>query len=91
MVALDFSYFKIIKRFRVQVSIPFIAKDIAIIRLSLNGGSHLEFSLDEKKKNCFFESFRVNISKKCNYLKSTWKSRRKYIYYIIAYSSFTVI
>ena len=35
---------KHIKRLRVQVSIPFIAKYIAIISLSVIGGSHLKFS-----------------------------------------------
>ena len=44
---------KHLKRRRVQVSIPFIAKDIAIIRLSVTGGGHLELShekLDKKRK-----------------------------------------
>ena len=35
---------KHIKRFRVQVSIPFNAKYIAFIRLQVTGGGHLEFS-----------------------------------------------
>ena len=50
MVALDSSH-------TVQVSIPFIAKDIAILRLSVTGGGHLEFShekVDEKNGNSVF-------------------------------------
>ena len=35
---------KHIKRIRVQVFIPFIAKDVAIIRILVTGGGHLEFS-----------------------------------------------
>ena len=46
-----------IKRLQVQVSIPFITKDIAIIRIFGNGGGHLEFpheKMDEKNGNSFF-------------------------------------
>ena len=56
-----------IKRLQVQVSIPFITKDIAIIRILVKCGGHLEFShekMDEKNGNSFFQSFRVNISEK---------------------------
>ena len=41
MVALDSSYSTKFKRLRVQVSIPFIAKEIVIIRLSVTGGGHV--------------------------------------------------
>ena len=46
-----------IKRLQVQVYIPFITKDIAIIRILVNAGGHLEFShekVDEKNGNIFF-------------------------------------
>jgi len=46
-----------IKRLRVEVFIPFIAKDIAIIRSLVYGGGHLEFShekVDEKNGKSFF-------------------------------------
>ena len=61
-----------IKRLRVQVSIPFIAKDIAIIRIMVTGGGHLEFSQEkvhEKSGNSFFQFFRVNISEKTQLFK----------------------
>ena len=65
-----------IKRVQVQVSIPFITKDIAIIKKLVNGGSHLEFShekVDEKNGNSFFQSSRVNISEKSQLFKSYMK------------------
>ena len=40
---------------------------IAILRLSVTGGGHLEFpheKVDEKNGNSFFQFFRVNISEK---------------------------
>ena len=51
---------KHIIRFRIPVSIPFIAKDIAIIRLLVTGGGHLEFfheKVDGKNGNSFVSSF----------------------------------
>ena len=48
---------KHLKRLRVQVSIPFIAKHIAILRLLVTGGGHLEFShekVNEKNGNSFY-------------------------------------
>ena len=56
----------------VQVSIPFIAKDIAILRLSVTGGGHLEFShekVDEKMETVLFQFFSVNISEKTQLFK----------------------
>ena len=56
---------KHINRFRVQVSIPFIDKDIAIIRIWVTGSGHFEFSHENvDEKNGIFLSFRVNISEK---------------------------
>ena len=46
---------------------PFNTKDIAIIRLLVTGGGHLEFShekVDGKMETVFFQSFWVNISEK---------------------------
>ena len=63
---------KHIERLQVQVSIPFNAKDIALIRLLVTGGGHLEFShekLDGKLETVFFESFWVNISEKTQLFK----------------------
>ena len=60
------------KRLQVQVSIPFVAKEIAIIRLSVTGGSHLEFpqeKVDEKMESVCFQFFRVNISEKTQLFK----------------------
>ena len=48
---------KHLKRLRVQVSIAFIAKDIAILRLSVTSDGHLQFSnerVDEKIGNSFY-------------------------------------
>ena len=50
-----------IKRLQVQVSIPFITKDIAIMRILVIGGGHLEFSqekVDEKNRKFFFSPLR---------------------------------
>ena len=61
-----------IERLQVQVSVPFITKDIAIIRILVTGGGHLEFShekVDEKMETVFFQSFRVNISEKSQLFK----------------------
>ena len=72
-VELDSSYLKHVKRLRVHVSISFIAKDIAILRLSLTGGDHLEFyheQLDEKKETVSFQLLRVNISETLQILKT---------------------
>ena len=75
IVALDSSYintYTAVKRLRVQVSIPFIAKDIAIIRILMTGGGHLEFyheKMDEKNGNSFFQFFRVNINEKTQLFK----------------------
>ena len=55
------------KRLRVQVSIPFLAIDIALVRLSMTGGGLLEIPLekvDEKKKTVLYQFFWVNISEK---------------------------
>ncbi len=44
------------KQLRVQVSIPFVAKDIANVRLSVIGGGHLEFpqeTVDEKMETVY--------------------------------------
>ena len=41
---IGFNIFQDIKRLRVQISIPFRAKYIAVIRLSVTGGGHLEIS-----------------------------------------------
>ena len=74
-----------IKRLRVQVSIPFIAKGIAIIRILMTGGGHLEFShekMDEKNGNSFFYSFRVNISEKSQLFKIYMKKSQNDIHYI---------
>ena len=61
-----------IERLQVQVSIPFITKDIAIIRILVTGGGHLEFShekVDKKMETVFFQSLRVNISEKSQLFK----------------------
>ena len=61
-----------IKPLRVQVSIPFIAKDIAIIRILVNRGGHLAFShekLTKKMETVIFQSFRVNLSEKSQLFK----------------------
>ena len=64
---------KHLKRLRVQVSITFIAKDIAIIRILVTGGGHLEFpheNVPEKNwKQFFFQLFRVSISEKSQLFK----------------------
>ena len=68
---------KHIKRFRVQISIPFIAKDIAFIRLLVTGGGHLEFSYEKvegKMETGFFQSICVNISEKTQLFKIYMKS-----------------
>ena len=57
---------------QVQVSIPFITRDIAILRLSVTGGGNLEFShenVDEKMETACFQSFGVNISEKSQLFK----------------------
>ena len=80
---------KHIKRFRVQVSIPFNAEYIAIIRLLVTSGGHLEFShekMDGKKWRQFFQSFCVNISEKTQSFKIYMKSYWTYICYITAYN-----
>ena len=54
------------------MSIPFIAKDVAIIRILMTGGGHLEFShekVSEKMETVFFQSLRVNISEKSQFSK----------------------
>ena len=59
-------------KLQVQVSIPYITKDIAIVRSLVNGGGHLEFShekVDEKMETVFFQSFMVNISEKSQLFK----------------------
>ena len=65
---------KHIKWLRVQVSILFIAKDVAIIRIVVTGGGHPEFSNEnvDEQIEIVFQSFRANITEK-NYLKSIWK------------------
>ena len=50
----------------------FITKDIAIIRIVVNSGGHLEFShekVDEQNGNSFVQSFRVNISEQSQLFK----------------------
>jgi len=61
-----------IKRLRVQVSISFIAKDIAIIRILVTGGGRLELSHEKwtkKIETVFFQFFRINISEKTQLFK----------------------
>ena len=71
-----------IKRLQVQVSIPTIVQDIAIIGISVTGGGHFEFShkkVDEKigKK---FQFLMVNISEKTQLFKIyTKKSQNMYL------------
>ena len=77
-----------LKRLRVQVSIPFITKDIAILRLSVTGGGD---KVDEKHGNSFFQFLRVNIKKKLFkfYMK---KSEDVYVLHnCVYYIHFTVI
>ena len=55
MVAFDSSYFKTCKT--TPNSVPIIAKDIAIVRLSVIGGGHLQFShekVGEENGNSLF-------------------------------------
>ena len=69
IVPLDSTYFKHIKRLQVQVSIPFNAKEVGIIRLLVTGGGHLEFShekVDGKLEKGFF---RVLLSEKTQLFK----------------------
>ena len=73
---------------------PFIAKDIAIIRLLVTGGGHLESShekVDGQNGNSFFHSFRVNISEKTQSFKIYMKSYWTYICYITAYNIYIYI
>ena len=60
------------KRLRVQVYIQFIAKDIAIIRILVTRGGHLEFTHEKsgRKNGKRFSSSLGSITEKHNYLKS---------------------
>ena len=62
---------------------------LAILRLSVTGGVHLEFShekVDEKIETVFIQSFGVNVCRKTKLLKIYIKNHRTYICYIIAYT-----
>ena len=51
----------------IQVSVPIVAKDIAILRLSVISGGHFEFFheiVDTKMETFFSQFFWVNISEK---------------------------
>ena len=57
IVALDSSYINTYKTTPISSFYTVIAKDIAIIRMLVNGGGHLEFShekVDEKNRKPFF-------------------------------------
>jgi len=62
---------KHINRLRVQVSIPFITKDIASLRLSVTGGA-INFPTKKwtkKMETVFIQAFSVNICEKTLLLK----------------------
>ena len=80
---------KHIKRLLVQVSIPFIAKDIAIIKLLVTGGNHLEFSHEkvDEKNGKFFQILNISEKKPQLFKIVNRKSHRTCICYKTPYTT----
>jgi len=77
-----------IKQLGVKVSIPIIAKDIAIIKMLVTGGGHLEFYHEkvDKNGNSFTQFFRVNINEKAQLFKIYMKkSQNMYLLHTSVY------